>query len=244
MLALACSTQRGFGRIHPFVGEIRMGEVEAELMMDNLGFAGSLGDITVTECQMVNQFTGSAEEPATFSGGEQQRVTIALGFAGDHPFMILDEPTASLDVVNSAAVVALIETRKQAGAAFIGIFHDEDVRINATNEAEFFEWRRALRIHIGHDVWIGHGATILPGIKIGNGAVVGAGAVVTKGVEAYMILAGVPAKPLYARFLSNITERLQTLAWWDWSHMALRGALDDFRGLPIETFLEKYEINK
>ncbi len=66
--------------------------------------------------------------PATFSGGEQQRINIARGFAGDHPLMILDEPTASLDAVNSAAVVALIAERKAAGAAFIGIFHDEDVR--------------------------------------------------------------------------------------------------------------------
>jgi alpha-D-ribose 1-methylphosphonate 5-triphosphate synthase subunit PhnL len=66
--------------------------------------------------------------PATFSGGEQQRVNIARGFAGDHPLMILDEPTASLDNVNSAAVVALIAERKAEGAAFIGIFHDEDVR--------------------------------------------------------------------------------------------------------------------
>ncbi len=115
---------------------------------------------------------------------------------------------------------------------------------DAANEAEFFEWRRASRIHIGHDVWIGHGATILPGVTIGNGAVVGAGAVVTKNVEAYMIVAGVPAKPLHARFLSPIADRLQALAWWDWSHMALRDALDDFRGLPIEAFLEKYENTK
>ena len=51
--------------------------------------------------------------PATFSGGEQQRVNIARGFAGDHPLMILDEPTASLDVANSAAVIELIAARKQ-----------------------------------------------------------------------------------------------------------------------------------
>ncbi len=69
LLALAYSTQRGFGRTHPFVGEIRMGEVEVQLMIDDLGFAVSLGNITVTECQMVNQFTGSATEPARFTRG-------------------------------------------------------------------------------------------------------------------------------------------------------------------------------
>jgi len=66
--------------------------------------------------------------PATFSGGEQQRVNIARGFAGNHSFMILDEPTASLDVVNREAVIALIAAHKACGTGFLGIFHDEDVR--------------------------------------------------------------------------------------------------------------------
>lgn len=66
--------------------------------------------------------------PATFSGGEQQRVNIARGFAGGHPVMILDEPTASLDAKNREAVIGLIDARKAAGTAFLGIFHDEDVR--------------------------------------------------------------------------------------------------------------------
>jgi alpha-D-ribose 1-methylphosphonate 5-triphosphate synthase subunit PhnL len=66
--------------------------------------------------------------PATFSGGEQQRVNIARGFAGDHTILILDEPTASLDAENRDAVVGLIAERKSAGSAFVGIFHDEDVR--------------------------------------------------------------------------------------------------------------------
>ncbi|MGL5447696.1 MAG: phosphonate C-P lyase system protein PhnL [Rhabdaerophilum sp.] len=66
--------------------------------------------------------------PATFSGGEQQRVNIARGFAGKHRFLILDEPTASLDAINREAVIALIEARKAEGTAFLGIFHDQDVR--------------------------------------------------------------------------------------------------------------------
>lgn len=66
--------------------------------------------------------------PATFSGGEQQRVNIARGFIADHPILLLDEPTASLDARNRAAVVELIDTKKAAGTAIVGIFHDDDVR--------------------------------------------------------------------------------------------------------------------
>ncbi len=66
--------------------------------------------------------------PATFSGGEQQRVNIARGFIRNYPVMLLDEPTASLDAANRKTVVALIEEAKAAGAAVVGIFHDEAVR--------------------------------------------------------------------------------------------------------------------
>jgi alpha-D-ribose 1-methylphosphonate 5-triphosphate synthase subunit PhnL len=66
--------------------------------------------------------------PSTFSGGEQQRVNIARGFAGRHAVLLLDEPTASLDAQNSACVVSLIEERKRAGTAILGIFHDAAVR--------------------------------------------------------------------------------------------------------------------
>jgi alpha-D-ribose 1-methylphosphonate 5-triphosphate synthase subunit PhnL len=66
--------------------------------------------------------------PATFSGGEQQRVNIARGFAGEHSILILDEPTASLDATNREAVIGLMAARKATGTAFVGIFHDEEVR--------------------------------------------------------------------------------------------------------------------
>jgi alpha-D-ribose 1-methylphosphonate 5-triphosphate synthase subunit PhnL len=66
--------------------------------------------------------------PATFSGGEQQRVNIARGFITDHPVLLLDEPTASLDADNRAVVVAMIAEKKAKGVALLGIFHDEDVR--------------------------------------------------------------------------------------------------------------------
>jgi alpha-D-ribose 1-methylphosphonate 5-triphosphate synthase subunit PhnL len=66
--------------------------------------------------------------PTTFSGGEQQRVNIARGFAHSYPAMLLDEPTASLDAQNRATVLQLIEEAKARGAAIIGIFHDEAAR--------------------------------------------------------------------------------------------------------------------
>jgi alpha-D-ribose 1-methylphosphonate 5-triphosphate synthase subunit PhnI len=69
LLALGYSTQRGYGRSHPFVGEIRIGEVEVELDVPELGFAVSLGRILVTECQMVNKFKGSAKVPPQFTRG-------------------------------------------------------------------------------------------------------------------------------------------------------------------------------
>lgn len=81
---------------------------------------------------------------------------------------------------------------------------------------------------------------VKPGVRLGHGAVVAAGAVVTKDVDPYVIVAGTPAKPLRLRQPRAIADRMIALAWWDWSHDAIRAALDDFRHLPAEAFLEKY----
>jgi alpha-D-ribose 1-methylphosphonate 5-triphosphate synthase subunit PhnL len=66
--------------------------------------------------------------PATFSGGEQQRVNIARGFIASHPVLLLDEPTSALDAENRARVVELIRSARDAGTAMLGIFHDQPVR--------------------------------------------------------------------------------------------------------------------
>jgi alpha-D-ribose 1-methylphosphonate 5-triphosphate synthase subunit PhnL len=66
--------------------------------------------------------------PATFSGGEQQRVNLARGFIGRHPILLLDEPTASLDAANRDVVIAMIREARARGAAIVGIFHDAAVR--------------------------------------------------------------------------------------------------------------------
>jgi alpha-D-ribose 1-methylphosphonate 5-triphosphate synthase subunit PhnL len=66
--------------------------------------------------------------PMTFSGGEQQRVNIARGFAASFPILLLDEPTASLDAENRARVMALVDEARNAGSAIVAVFHDEDER--------------------------------------------------------------------------------------------------------------------
>ena len=66
--------------------------------------------------------------PSTFSGGEQQRVNIARGFISDHPILLLDEPTASLDATNREVVVNLIDEKKHANAAIVAIVHDDEIR--------------------------------------------------------------------------------------------------------------------
>jgi alpha-D-ribose 1-methylphosphonate 5-triphosphate synthase subunit PhnI len=86
LLALGYSTQRGFGSTHPFAGEIRLGEVAVELVPEELGFAIDIGDITITECQMINQFQGSAKAAPkftrgyglTFGHGERKAMSMAL----------------------------------------------------------------------------------------------------------------------------------------------------------------------
>ena len=69
LLALGYSTQRGYGRNHPFCGELRVGRVALEYVPEELGFAIELGDVDLTECQMINQFKGSAEQPPQFTRG-------------------------------------------------------------------------------------------------------------------------------------------------------------------------------
>jgi alpha-D-ribose 1-methylphosphonate 5-triphosphate synthase subunit PhnL len=66
--------------------------------------------------------------PTTFSGGEQQRINLARGLLADHPVLLLDEPTASLDAMNRSVVVDVVRERKQQGSAVVAIVHDESVR--------------------------------------------------------------------------------------------------------------------
>lgn len=111
---------------------------------------------------------------------------------------------------------------------------------DVADDAAFFAARAARRTTLGPDCWIGHGAIIRPEVTVGAGAVVAAGAVVTKDVPPFTIVAGVPAAPLRTRFPQAVIDRLIRLAWWDWDHDRLRGALEDFRALPAEEFLDRH----
>ena len=112
---------------------------------------------------------------------------------------------------------------------------------DAQDDDAFFAARAARRTILGADCWIGHGAIIKPEVTVGIGAIVAAGAVVTRDVAPFMIVAGVPAQPLRARFAPGVIDRLLALAWWEWDHARLRAALADFRNLRAEEFLDRHE---
>lgn len=120
------------------------------------------------------------------------------------------------------------------------LYRSGDYWDDAEHDTDFFIRRASRTAHIGHDTWIGHAAMVKPEIRVGHGAVVAAGAIVTKDVAPYTIVAGTPARPLRDRQPRGIAERLVALAWWDWDHVRLRDALEDFRVLAAEAFLEKY----
>jgi acetyltransferase-like isoleucine patch superfamily enzyme len=94
---------------------------------------------------------------------------------------------------------------------------------------------------IGNDVWICDGAIILSGVTIGDGAVIGARTVVARDVPPYAIVGGNPAKITRMRFEATVVERLQKLAWWDWSDEEIMAAMPHLLGGDIEHFLDSAE---
>lgn len=178
-----------------------------------------------------------------------ERCTLSESFVGDYSYMMRECEVWATRIgkfVNMASHVRLNATNHPVWRATLHHFtyRAHDYWPDADREESFFDWRREHAVSIGHDVWIGHGATVLPGVTVGNGAVIGAGAVVSKDVPAWTIVGGVPAREIRRRFPVEIGERLDALAWWDWSHERLRDALEDFRVLDIEAFLNKHERAK
>jgi phosphonate metabolism protein (transferase hexapeptide repeat family) len=120
-------------------------------------------------------------------------------------------------------------------------YRSQGYQLADEDDREFLAWRRSHQVALGHDVWIGHGAVVLPGVRIGTGAAIGAGAVVSKEIPPFAVAVGVPARVVRFRFREELRERLLAVAWWDWDREKLAAALPDFRSLPIEEFLDKYE---
>jgi phosphonate metabolism protein (transferase hexapeptide repeat family) len=173
------------------------------------------------------------------------RTTIAESEMGDYSYVVNDSNIIYTTIGKFVSIAAMTRINPGNHPMHRATQAHFTYRASAyfpgeADDAAFFDWRRSFHITIGHDVWIGHGAIVLPGRNIGTGAVVAAGAIVTKDVAPYTIVAGNPARPIRRRFPEHIEERLMRLAWWDWSHEALRAALPDFRALSIEAFLEKH----
>ncbi|MEO5323480.1 DapH/DapD/GlmU-related protein [Mesorhizobium sp. CC13] len=174
-----------------------------------------------------------------------ERTRIGESSLGDYSYVMQDCSLWCTTVGKFANIAASVRCNATNHPTWRPTLHHFTYRASdywedAEHETEFFEWRRSNAVTIGHDTWLGHGSTVLPGITVGDGAAVGSGAVVTKDVAPYTIVAGVPAKPLRERFDRRTAERFQALAWWDWDHARLRTALDDFRNLSAEEFLEKH----
>ncbi|MBP2316830.1 CatB-related O-acetyltransferase [Azospirillum soli] len=81
-------------------------------------------------------------------------------------------------------------------------------------------------VRLGNDVWLGQNVIVRAGVTIGDGAIIGAGSVVTKDVAPYMVMGGVPARPIRQRFATAIVERFMALRWWTLDLSALRNQVD------------------
>lgn len=171
---------------------------------------------------------------------------VAYSTIGDYSYCDRMADIANAEVgkfSNIASCVRIGATDHPMDKASLHHFHyrSADYFDDAEHDTAWFDHRRSRRATIGHDTWLGHGAQVRPEVTIGHGAVVAGGAIVTRDVPPYMIVAGIPAVPLRARYIRDIADRMMALAWWDWSHARLRETLNDFRALPAEAFLEKYE---
>ncbi|QIE43169.1 chloramphenicol acetyltransferase (plasmid) [Rhodobacteraceae bacterium SC52] len=171
---------------------------------------------------------------------------VAHSTIGDYSYCDRYSDIANAEILkfsNIASFTRIGATDHPMDKASLHHFHyrSNDYWDNAAPDEAWLAHRRTRRAVIGHDTWIGHGAMIKPEVTLGHGSVVASGAIVTRDVDPYTVVAGLPAKPVRARYAPGIADRMIALAWWDWPHDRLRATLEDFRALSAEEFLERYE---
>jgi len=180
--------------------------------------------------------------PWTRVGG---RTSLSEVTMGAYSYIVTDSSAAYSDIGKFCSIARDVRINPGNHPTWRAAQHHFSYRavsynLGDSDDEAFFDWRRSHDVTIGHDVWIGHGATILAGVSVGTGAVVGAGAVVSKDVAPFTIVGGVPSHPIRERFPKAVQDGLLSLEWWHWEHDRLAGALEDFRELDADAFLEKH----
>lgn len=211
-------------------------------MMDSAvpAFSRSLGDAPCVHP------TARVDEQCVFGSwcevGERTKLTETT--LGDYSYICNDGDVIYTTVGRFCSIAAAVRINPGNHPLGRAALHHFTYRSSlfglGEDDPAFFDWRRESHVTIGNDVWIGHGVTIMPGVTIGDGAAIGSGAVVTKDVDAFTIVAGVPAKPLRKRFDEATCEKLLALKWWDWPHEVIKERLQDFRALDASTFADRY----
>lgn len=169
--------------------------------------------------------------------GRSKLVNVKMGrhsYCGEGCFFAYSEIGRFCSIGNEVIIGTWLHPT-QLVSTFPGFYHSSKYTINLHRNDEIKTFAETT---IGNDVWIGHRAIVLGGITIGDGAIIGAGAVVTKDVEAYAIVAGVPARMIRKRFQKHIVDRLLELRWWNYDDDILRRYSDLF-GDP-DVFIERF----
>jgi phosphonate metabolism protein (transferase hexapeptide repeat family) len=173
------------------------------------------------------------------------RTKVAESVFGDYAYVVNDSDIIYTDVGKFCSIAAHVRinpgNHPLERVALSHFTYRSSSYGLGPDDSAFFDWRRSFRCAMGHDAWVGHGAVILPGVKLGNGAAVGAGAIVAKDVSPFAVVVGTPAKIVRYRFTPEIIAALERIAWWDWTHDALRLGLADFRAMSAEAFCRKYD---
>ena len=173
------------------------------------------------------------------------RTKVAEVVMGDYSYVVNDSQIIYAEIGKFCSIAA--QTRINPGnhplerVALSHFTYRSSAYGLGEDDAALFEWRRASKVTLGHDVWIGHGAIVLPGVTLGTGAAIGAGAIVTKEVPPFAIVVGNPGRVLRHRFPPEIQAALLRVEWWHWPHALLGERMADFRQLGAAAFCAKYD---